>query len=197
MRWVVYSNDNALCSKLNMVEAEPTKVCPLCAEMIKSAAKVCPHCRHWQKRWSTRNPEVSVALSMVMMFGVLAGFSIFFERIFGPKQDFGPYRDKVSVVSSQFNHRTNNNVLFNTVVGTITNRTEVAWKDVGVEAQFFDKAGKQIDAITVNTSDYLSVVVLPHGEAAFKIEGKAARPEPDYDSYKVTIRWARDARALF
>ncbi len=180
-----------------MAEAEQTKVCPHCAETIKVQAKVCPHCRYWQKRWSFRNPEVSVTLSVVMMFGLVAGFSIFFDRMFGPKEDFAPYRDKVSVVSSQFSHRTNDNVLFNTVVGTITNRTEVAWKDVGVEAQFFDKAGKQIDAITVNTSDYHSVVVLPHGEAAFKIEGKAARPESDYNSFKVTIRCARDARDLF
>lgn len=83
----------------------------------------------------------------------------------------------------------------NTVVGTLTNRSSIAWKEVGVEAQFLDKSGKQIDAITVKADDYRSVVILPHGEVAFKIEGKAAQSESDYDTYKVFVRWAKDAEA--
>ena len=82
-----------------------------------------------------------------------------------------------------------------TVVGTLTNRSIIGWKDVGVEVQFLDKSGKLIDAITVNADSYRGVTILPHGEAAFKIEGKATRPESHYDNYKTSVRWAKDVDA--
>jgi len=179
-----------------MAEAEPTKVCPHCAETIKVAAKVCPHCRYWQKRWSLQNPQVGATLCAVIGFGMFIGLTVSIDRLIGPKEEFATYRDEISVVDSRLSHRIYESNLLNTVVGTITNRSNVTWKDVGVEAQFFDKSGRQIDAITVNANDYHSVVILPHGEASFKIEGKAARPESDYDTFKTTVRWAKDADAL-
>jgi hypothetical protein len=62
-----------------------------------------------------------------------------------------------------------------------------------VEAQFLDKSGKLIDAVTVNADSYRGVAILPRAEAAFKIEGNAARPKSDYDNYRVIVRWAKDA----
>ena len=82
-----------------------------------------------------------------------------------------------------------------TVVGTLTNSSDVGWKDVGVEAQFFDKEGKLIDAITVNADNYRGVVILPHGETAFKIEGRASHPGTDYETNKLQVRWAKDVDA--
>ena len=79
------------------------------------------------------------------------------------------------------------------VVGTLTNTSDVGWKDVGVEAQFFDKAGKLIDAIP--TVDYRGLTVLPHGVAAFKIETKAATTESNYATLKVSVRSAKDVDA--
>jgi hypothetical protein len=58
-----------------------------------------------------------------------------------------------------------------------------------------DKSGKLIDAVTVDADYYRGVTVLPHGTAAFKVEGKAARPESDYQTYKTSVRWAKDADA--
>ena len=77
------------------------------------------------------------------------------------------------------------------------NHSNIAWKDVGVEAQFLDKSGKQFDAITVNANEPRGVTILPHGEAAFKIECRAARPESDYRLYKVIVRWAKDINQVF
>jgi len=186
-----------------MAEAEQTKVCPLCAETIKAAAKVCPHCRYWQKKWSLNNPQVGVTLWIIVCFAAISGFGIFYERMFGPKEEFATYRDEITVVNSQFSQRistsgcdSNVNV-YVTVVGTLTNRSNITWKDIGVEAQFLDKSGKQFDAITVNADGYRGATVLPHGEAAFKIEGRAARPESDYSTYKVTVRWAKDVHQIF
>jgi hypothetical protein len=186
-----------------MAENESTKVCPHCAEIIKAAAKVCPHCRYWQKKWSLYNPKVLAPFFLVFMTVYCAGIGIFMDSMFGPKEQFATYRNDISVIGSQFSQRIStsgcdsNVSMYVTVVGTLTNRSNIAWKDVSVEAQFLDKSGKQFDAITVNADGYRGVVILPHGEAAFKIEGNAARPESDYSAYKVVVRWAKDVEQKF
>jgi uncharacterized protein (UPF0212 family) len=186
-----------------MAENEQTKVCPHCAETIKMAAVVCPHCRYWQRKWSLHNPKVLGALGLVVMTAYIVGVGIFTDKVFGSKEQFATYRNEITIVNSQLSQRisvsgceSNVNV-YVTVVGTLTNHSDIAWKDVGVEAQFLDKSGKQFDAITVNADGYRGVTVLPHGEAAFKIEGKAARPESDYGAYKVIVRWAKDVDQVF
>jgi hypothetical protein len=179
-------------------ETEQNKVCPHCAETIKTAAKVCPYCRYWQKRWSLQNPQVGVTLYTLMCLAGFICLTAFAGKVFGPKEEFATYRNEITVVSSQFSQRVSNsgcdtNVsVYVTVVGTLTNRSDITWKDVGVEAQFLDKSGKQFDAITVNANEYRGVTILPHAETAFKIEGRAARPESDYGAYKVIVRWAKD-----
>lgn len=178
-----------------MSAPQDTKECPLCAETIRSAAKVCPHCRHWQTKWSFQNPQVGVAIWMVIMFAVMICSLLFVEKLFGHRTPFADYRSDLSVVGSEVSHRVAGSNVYVTVVGTLTNRSSIAWKNVGVEAQFLDKSGKLIDAITVDADYYRGVAVLPHGTAAFKIEGKAARPESDYLTYKASVKWAKDADA--
>ncbi len=125
----------------------------------------------------------------------MIGAETFFDRAFGPKEQFATYRNEIGVVSSRFSQRISGSNLLLTVVGTLTNHSDVGWKDVGVEGQFFDKAGKLIDAITVNADNYQGVVILPHGETAFKIEGRASHPAADYWTNTLTVRWAKDVDA--
>ena len=127
-------------------------------------------------------------------FGALSCLGLFVDKVFGPKREFAEYRDQIIAVNSQFSHRTAGSNLMVTVVGMVTNRSEFPWKDVGLEAQFFDREGKLIDVV-IHTGDYGGFAILPHGEEAFKIEGKSARPQSDYASHKVTVRWAKDANA--
>lgn len=174
-----------------------TRVCKLCAETIKAAAVVCPHCRSWQKRWSWTDPRTTALLMAAFWILVMVGMGVFFERVFGDKDDFATYRDDIVIVESQVSQRPSGTNTYVTVVGTLTNASAVSWKDVGVEAQFLDSAGKPFDAITVNAEGFRGVVVLPHGGSTFKIEGRAARPGADYSNYRVTVRWAKDVRALF
>jgi len=178
-----------------------TKVCPLCAETIKAAAKVCPHCRHPQSKWAFANPKISSSLWAIAGLTVWVIVGVFTyqgeRKLFGPKEQFTDYHNQVTVVSSDFSFRVSGSNLWVTVVGTLTNRSEIGWKDLGVEAQFFDKSGRLIDAIAASGSDYRDLVILPHGEAAFKIETRAARPEGEYDTCKPTVRWARDGESVF
>jgi len=53
-------------------ESEPTKTCPLCAETIKSAAKICPFCRTRQSRFVLLQGELAGALVALMWIVILA-----------------------------------------------------------------------------------------------------------------------------
>jgi hypothetical protein len=178
-----------------MSETGPTKVCSLCAETIQAAAKICPRCRYSQRKWSLFNPA-GMALWFVVGSTALIAGAMYLDKVLRSNEQFAIHRDEISVVSSQFTHRMSGSNLMISVVGMLTNRSGIAWKDVGVEAQFFDNSGRLIDVISVN-ADYSSahVPILPHGETAFKVEGKAVRPESDYDNYKAIVRWAKDSDA--
>jgi len=183
---------------LNDDSQNRTKTCPFCAEAVKPEAKVCPFCRCWQKKWTLSNPQTAglvFGLIGILTFGLMTAF---FERMLGPKNEFAVYRDQITIVNSQVSRRavtssgeSNSNVIIS-VAGTLTNQSDVAWKAVSVEARFFDQSGIQFDAIPANADSYREVVVLPHGEAAFKIETKAAQPAADYTNYKLAVRWAKD-----
>lgn len=131
---------------------------------------------------------------MVVFVAALIALGVFFERMLGPKRDFSEYRDQIAVVESKFSHRMNGTNLLITVVGVLTNRSDFTWKDVGIEAQFFDKQGGLIDVVS-RVGDYGGVTLPLHADAGFKIEGKAAHPQSDYVSHKVFVRWAKDVDA--
>jgi len=136
-----------------------------------------------------------MTIAIIAMTVVVAPVAILLDKLTGSRTQFAAHRDEIAVVSSQFSHRISDSNLMNTVVGTLTNHGDHNWKDIGVEAEFFDKSGRQIDAITAKAEDYRGFVILPHSEVAFKVEGVAARAETQYDSYKVIVRWAEDANA--
>jgi hypothetical protein len=181
-----------------MAENEQTKICPLCAETIRAAAKVCPHCRYWQKKWSLQNPQttqsIGAFLMLLLITAAVVGLGIFLSHVIGPKRDFAPYRNQVKVVNSEVNFGMVYSNLTVFVVGVITNQSDYGWKQVGLEARFFDRNGKLIDVIPAN-SEYSPVTVLPHTEAGFKIQRSAAQEESAYASHQIFVRTAKDINA--
>jgi hypothetical protein len=179
-----------------MAENEQTKVCPLCAETIKAAARVCPHCRYWQKQWSFRSPAVSVIFFVAVCFVVLFYLDAFYGQLFGQKRDFTPYQNQITIVNSETSFRIANSNLMVSVIGVVTNQTAFGWKNIGMEAQFLDGNGKMIDVIVAD-GGYWGFTVLPHSEASFKIEGRAIREEQEYKSTKDFVRTGKDIATLF
>lgn len=171
----------------------------MCAETIKANAKLCPHCRYWQKKWSLQNPQTTQgigALFCAILFAAAAmGLGIFLKHLVGPRRDFAPYQSQIAVVTSEVSFRMSGSNLTVSVVGVVTNQTAFAWKNVGLEARLFDKNGKLIDVIQTSDSSYSGVVVLPHAEAGFKIQSKATKNELDYASHKVFVGTAKDFKA--
>jgi hypothetical protein len=118
------------------------------------------------------------------------------RREVGSPDNFERYRDQISVVASSLHHAAGDDKCGPTVavIGKIKNNSEVAWKDVYLEAQYFDAHGAMIDT---NGAEQYGLVIPAHEEVAFRIRGSAARAGPEYTSHKVFVRSARDARALF
>jgi hypothetical protein len=171
-----------------------TKVCPHCAETIKAAARVCPNCRYWQKTWSLYNPKLLTALGFVVLMGCGAIMGILVDSITGQGKDFARYRDQIEVVTNAMSYSRTNVDPYITTIGLIMNRSEFGWKEVQLEAQYFDASGKLIDT---GVSRNFETELLPHGEAAFRIRILADKPESSYASEKVYVRSAKDGRRLF
>ena len=183
-----------------MAETEQTKVCPLCAETIRQAAKVCPHCRQWQPhKWTLNNPAFMQSLAALVcaisIFGAVSGLGWFLEKLIGPKRDFAPYQNQIGIVSSEVSFRTSGSNLTVFVIGVVTNKTEFAWKNIGLEARLFDRNGKLVDVIQTSESSYNGVVVLPHSEAGFKIQSKATKEESEYSTHKIIVGTGKDFAA--
>ena len=168
------------------------KVCPLCAESIKIAAKVCPHCRHWQKKWSMENPLVRGTLVTLPLVLVWVGGVFFVARLFDRGRDFAEYRDQIVAIASTMSFNPTEKVPTISTVGTLKNNSTYSWKEVQIEVQYFDKDGKLID--TKSGRDF-DDALLPNGERAFRLRTPADKPAANYASHKVFVRYAKDARA--
>jgi hypothetical protein len=129
------------------------------------------------------------------IFGAIAGLGYFLEHLIGPKRDFSPYQNQILVVSSEMSFRISGSNLTVSVVGVVTNQSEFAWKNVGLEARLFGKDGNLIDVIQASDSSYSGVVVLPHAEAGFKIQSRATKNESEYATHKVLVGTAKDFNA--
>ena len=172
---------------------DASKICPYCAEQISAAAKVCPRCRQWLSVFSLRNPAASAAVICLGVLVCVVGFLMFMQRLFYEGVDFSPYRNDISIVESHMSLKATSNEKSVHLVVVITNQTDIAWKQIQMDVRFFNKAGKLIDA----PQGFEYNPVLPHTESAFRMDFGPNEPLSDYDSYKIEVKYARDAHSRF
>ncbi len=60
----------------------PTKACPLCCERIHAKARKCPHCQHFQNKWTLLAYHPLAAVTPLMMALVIS--FAFLTRVFNP-----------------------------------------------------------------------------------------------------------------
>lgn len=168
-----------------------TKTCPVCAEEIKRAAKLCPRCRQWQTRFGIRHPA-TLSLLLVLCLCVLAiGFVAFLLRISNPKPRYEDFHGLVKVTESRMTPLQTDKDRLLVIVGLVTNQTSFSWKEVQFDCRYFDTNGTLIDAKT----GFGTGAIYGHGESAFRVDLKVARPFSDYASHTIAVKAARNAAA--
>ena len=79
------------------------------------------------------------------------------------------------------------------VIVIMTNKSEIAWKDIELDIRLFDKAGVMLDARTYEDGS----IILPHDELSCRIPFDLYKPMTEYAVHKVYVRGARDSHAPF
>jgi predicted nucleic acid-binding Zn ribbon protein len=171
-----------------MADNEQTKICPLCAEKIKAAARVCPFCRKSQKRFFFIS-QFDLQMVLVLVLFVLSVFLAFW--FFGTGRQYSPELHKITVLSTQFGIETTSEHTNVVVSGVLTNASSYTWKLTGFQIRFLDAAGKTVEMSNAG-SEYIDLTVLPHSDRSFHLDLYSIKTVPSYDSTKMTVTEAID-----
>ena len=127
---------------------------------------------------------------MLIMFG--AGFYLL-SRAIDRGESFEAFSSQVHVTHSELQLGELPAGPTVAVVGTIHNDSNIAWKDLTIEVQFFDKSHKLID--TKQRRDYL-LSLPPKNNCAFKVSQPREFTLADYASHEVRVVGAHDAKGF-
>lgn len=149
-----------------MSETE-TKICPLCAETIKAAARVCPFCRWKQRRFELWRQELALALVLVLLTGMAILVMVWIEtddtEVGGRR--FSRHRGDLAVMSPSLQAANGKPEFWMT--GVITNRSERPWRVHQLEVRFLDAQGGLLDVRHANVKDLF--IIQPHRDHAFRV----------------------------
>jgi hypothetical protein len=159
---------------------------------IPQNARKCPHCHHFQGRWSMLmfHPGFAVLIASVPIVVML----IVVSTVFDTGENFESYKDQIVVTDSRIVFGDTKSARTVAVIGTIKNTSNIPWKDIYFHVDFFDAAGKRADVGEHEDYEYS----LPAGEASsFKVSFRREFSETNYVKLVVRVVGAKDARARF
>lgn len=151
-----------------MSDSSDTKICPLCAETIKTAAKVCPFCRSKQGRYALWRQELTIAvtgLALVITAIVMIAWFAPEEKGVGGRS-FAGNRNDLVVLNTTL-HVPDAKPAF-WLTGVITNRGQYPWRVHELEVRFVDQRGNLLDARHPDVKELF--VVQPRQEHGFRVE---------------------------
>lgn len=166
------------------------KTCKMCCTEIPQSARKCPHCHHFQNRWTmvVFHPASAVISACLPLVGIL----IVFENVFSTGEEYETYKDQIVISNSEIAFGDTKSGATVAVIGTIKNMSQVSWKQVQFHVDFLDAAGKRADVGEKNDYDYQ----LPAGEtSSFKVSFRREFPETNYIKSVVRVVGAKDLRA--
>jgi len=177
------------------MEEMQSNLCKMCYKEIDSRAKKCPYCHHWQSKFSmvVRNPAFGVAVVLMCFILTWSMFVMTFAKMWDKGEDFTLYREQISIGETKLKfgeHKCGGPSVI--VMGDMINNSDVPWKDVNIEVQFYNRDKQLTDTDQKNK---YSFVVPANDVSKFKVSMLREFPEEQYFSVKARVLSAKDARA--
>lgn len=136
------------------------------------------------------HPAFAVCFALLPMVMLLFVFS----SIFDTGENYEIYKDQIHITSSRIAFGETKSGATVAVIGTITNASQVSWKEVQFHVDFLDAAGQRADVGEREDYEYN----LPAGEASsFKLSFRREFPPTNYVTPVVRVVGAKDVRARF
>jgi hypothetical protein len=151
----------------NVDSDQNVKVCPLCAEPIKAAAKVCPFCCGAQTRLAYWRPYLGLGFSALLLlaFVGLGCFWLFPDAFRSEGRSYAPYRAQLVVARTSLERDQRKPESW--LSGYITNTGNYPWRVQELEVRFMAGEGKLVDVCHPEISEMF--VVQPRQERAFRV----------------------------
>lgn len=145
----------------------------------------------------TFHPLFAMIPGMLIFLAIYGFAGRTFQTMFSEGEPFSEYAHNVSVVDAEMafgvgscEHESTTVAL----VGKIQNDSLVSWKDINLEAAFFDAEGNLVDAVQRNQHSFVAAA---KDSSFFKISFAREFPEEKYTTFSVRVVWAKDARKMF
>ena len=176
-----------------------SKTCKMCCEEIAAAAKKCPHCHHWQHWLSTTvvHPLFGVLFVGVPLAILWIVAIVLLANVFRKGEPFQNYANQITITESRMEFGQDRCGPTIAVVGKMKNSSEMDWRNLCFQVEFFDSKGSLVDA-SQKKDDYNSARLLPAGqELGFQVSIPRQFPEKNYASHKIRILSAVDNTQRF
>lgn len=145
-----------------------TKVCPMCAETIKAAAKKCPFCQTRLGRWVRWHPDLLPSLTawcVMVMAGVFVVW-VFPEEATPEGRSFAGHRSELGIRRAALERDKTRPEFW--ISGSVTNQGSYPWRVCELEVRLSDAQGNLRDVLHPKVNDRF--VVEPRHEHAFRVE---------------------------